>query len=122
MLTLQKTDSATIVSMPTGGSPIEDLLNKEWLLTNGRGGYASSTIAGCNTRRYHGLLIGSLNPPVDRIMTLANCLEMVIFNGEVPIDNNSDEKGRGRAFNLSTFEFDKNCKFIYDKWIKQRSK
>ena len=117
MLTLQKTDSATIVSMPTGSSPIEDLLNKEWLLTNGRGGYASSTIAGCNTRRYHGLLIGSLNPPVDRIMTLANCLEMVIFNGTAP--NNSDEKARGRAFNLSTFEFDDKFSPEGFKYIKQ---
>lgn len=66
-------------------------MTKEWLLTNERGSYASSTIAGCNTRGYHGLLIGSLNPPVNRIMTLNNCLEMVII--------------KGRAFNLSTFEF-----------------
>ena len=36
---------------------IEKALNKEWLITNGIGGYASSTIIGCNTRKYHGLLI-----------------------------------------------------------------
>lgn len=60
-------------------------------MTNERGSYASSTIAGCNTRGYHGLLIGSLNPPVNRIMALANCLEMVIFEGQ--------------TFKLSTFEF-----------------
>ena len=91
MLTLQKKDDITIVSVPTSGKSIEDLLDKEWLLTNARGGYASSTIIGCNTRRYHGLLVGSLNPPANRIMALANCLEMIIFNGKV--------------FNLSTFEF-----------------
>lgn len=91
MLTLQKTKEAAIVSVATGDRSIEDLLGKEWLLTNSRGGYASSTIVGCNTRRYHGLLIGSLHPPVNRIMALAGCLEMVVL--------------KGQRFNLSTFEF-----------------
>ena len=98
MLTLQKTRTTTIASLPINGRPVEDLLTKEWLLTNNRGGYASSTIIGCNTRKYHGLLIGSLNPPVNRIMALANCLEMIIVKGQV--------------FNLSTFEF--NEKFAPD--------
>lgn len=44
---------------------------QEWLLTNGIGGFASSTIIGLNTRRYHGLLIASLNPPVDRRLLVA---------------------------------------------------
>ena len=91
MLTAQKTDNDAIISIPLDKKNVEDLLTKEWLLTNNRGGYASSTIIGCNTRRYHGLLIGSLTPPANRIMALANCLEMVILNGDV--------------FNLSTFEF-----------------
>ena len=91
MLALQKTKGASILSVPIGGQPIENLLTKEWLLTNGRGSYASSTIIGCNTRRYHGLLIGTLEPPTNRIMALANCLEIIICNGT--------------AFNLSTFEF-----------------
>jgi predicted glycogen debranching enzyme len=89
--TLQKTDDALLISVPTSGKSLEDLLSKEWLLTNSRGGYASSTIIGCNTSRYHGLLVGSLNPPANRIMALANCLEMVIC--------------RGKVFYLSTFEF-----------------
>ncbi|NQT01168.1 MAG: glycogen debranching enzyme N-terminal domain-containing protein [Planctomycetes bacterium] len=83
--------SPAAVSISTANQPIEHLLTREWLLTNERGSYASSTIAGCNTRGYHGLLIGSLNPPVNRIMALANCLEMVIV--------------KGQSFNLSTFEF-----------------
>jgi predicted glycogen debranching enzyme len=91
VLTLQKTKSDEIISMPTDKKNVEDLLTKEWLLTNDRGSYASSTIIGCNTRRYHGLLVGSLNPPANRIMAMANCLEMVILNGNV--------------LNLSTFEF-----------------
>jgi len=91
VLTLQKTDDPTTVSVSIGNQPIEDLLTKEWLLTNGHGSYASSTIVGCNTRAYHGLLIGSLRPPAHRIMALANCLEMIICKGGV--------------FHLSTFEF-----------------
>ena len=105
MLTLQKTNDATIISIPTGEKSVEDLLDKEWLLTNDRGGYASSTIVGCNTRRYHGLLIGSLNPPANRIMALANCLEMVILEGEPHFAGSSQNKNSGKVFNLSTFEF-----------------
>jgi glycogen debranching enzyme len=91
VLTLRKDDNAATVSVSTGNQPIEDLLTKEWLLTNERGSYASSTIVGCNTRAYHGLLIGSMRPPVNRVMALANCLEMLIFEDQV--------------LNLSTFEF-----------------
>src|SRR5438874_2722463 len=49
---------------------------REWLLTNGIGGFASSTIGGCNTRRYHGLLIASLRPPVERIAMVSK-LDMI---------------------------------------------
>src|SRR5215472_10720132 len=41
-------------------------LRREWLVTNGLGGYASGTLAGVNTRRYHGLLVAALSPPVER--------------------------------------------------------
>ena len=83
MLTLRKADSAEIVSLQVGDKHVDDLLTKEWLLTNNRGGYAASTVIGCNTRRYHGLLIGSLNPPVDRVMSLACCLEMIVAESDV---------------------------------------
>ena len=105
MLTLQKTNDAAIISIPTGEKSVEDSLDKEWLLTNDRGGYASSTIVGCNTRRYHGLLIGSLNPPANRIMALANCLEMVIFEGEPHFAESLQNESPRKVFNLSTFEF-----------------
>jgi predicted glycogen debranching enzyme len=49
----------------------------EWLYTNGIGGYASSTIVGLNTRGYHGLLVSSLNPPVDRWLTLSRLDEVI---------------------------------------------
>jgi predicted glycogen debranching enzyme len=57
-------------------------LQKEWLETNGLGSYASSTIIGVNTRRYHGLLIASLQPPVDRVLLLAKLEEAIILNDQ----------------------------------------
>ena len=53
----------------------------EWLETNGIGGFASSTIPGINTRRYHGLLVAALHPPVDRHVLLAKLEETVFLNG-----------------------------------------
>ena len=108
MLISQKTDGVAIVSISTANEPVENLLTREWLLTNERGSYASSTIVGCNTREYHGLLIGSLNPPANRIMALAKCLEMVIFKGETrfcPALGASENVSPRKVFNLSTFEF-----------------
>jgi len=48
---------------------------REWLETNGIGGYASSTIIGMNTRRYHGLLVAATQPPVGRMVLLAKMEE-----------------------------------------------
>ena len=50
---------------------LESGLNKEWLLTNGIGGYSYSTIIGCNTRKYHGLLVAPLTPPARRHVILS---------------------------------------------------
>src|SRR5205823_4977066 len=49
----------------------------EWLETNGAGGFASGTVAGANTRRYHGLLVASLRPPVERHVLLSRLEEVV---------------------------------------------
>ncbi|MBP1910627.1 amylo-alpha-1,6-glucosidase [Methanolobus bombayensis] len=46
--------------------------SREWLITNGLGGYASSTVIGANTRKYHGLLVASIKPPVERILLLSS--------------------------------------------------
>ncbi|MGE5371743.1 MAG: amylo-alpha-1,6-glucosidase [Solirubrobacterales bacterium] len=50
---------------------------REWLLTNGIGGFASSTISGINTRRYHGLLVAALKPPGDRRVLVSKLEEEV---------------------------------------------
>ncbi|MCX6366620.1 MAG: glycogen debranching enzyme N-terminal domain-containing protein [Armatimonadetes bacterium] len=65
----------------------EELASKEWLLTNGIGGFASGTLAGCATRRYHSLLTVALDPPSGRRMSLLGGLdETVIIDGvEYPL-------------------------------------
>lgn len=57
-------------------------LDKEWLETNGLGGFASSTIVGLNTRRYHGLLTAALHPPVGRMVLLSKLEETLIAGGQ----------------------------------------
>lgn len=56
----------------------EESLKREWLDTNGLGGFASSTIAGANTRRYHGLLIAATQPPSVRCLLLSKLEETLI--------------------------------------------
>ncbi len=80
-----------IVRIPIDEADIANQLDCEWLLTNERGSYASGTVIGCNTSGYHGLLIGALNPPVNRVMALSNCQEIVVYGPQ--------------TYHLSTFEF-----------------
>ncbi len=54
---------------------------REWLVTNGLGGYASGTVAGVMTRRYHGLLVASLQAPIGRLVMLNHLLERVRLPG-----------------------------------------
>ncbi len=54
---------------------VEDCLRKEWIVTNGLGGYASGTIAGVATRRFHGLLIAALPAPLGRTMMFNHLIE-----------------------------------------------
>ena len=62
---------------PGEGRGWADLLTKEWLVTNGLGGYASGTVCGVPTRRFHGLLIASLPAPHGRLMMLNDVAEEV---------------------------------------------
>jgi predicted glycogen debranching enzyme len=55
--------------------------SREWLVTNGLGGFASGTAAGTSTRRYHGLLMASLQPPTDRTLLVAGVDETVRYGG-----------------------------------------
>jgi len=55
---------------------------REWLVTNGRGSYAMGTVAGTLTRRYHGLLIAAVEPPVARRLVLPSVQLEVYYRGE----------------------------------------
>src|SRR2546422_10225056 len=55
--------------------------SREWLETNGLGGFASSTVEGLNTRRYHGLLVAALPPPVGRAVLLSKFEETLFLGG-----------------------------------------
>lgn len=57
---------------------LDQALRREWLETNGIGGFASSTIVGLDTRRYHGLLTAALHPPGDRYLLLAKLEETLV--------------------------------------------
>jgi predicted glycogen debranching enzyme len=55
---------------------------REWLVTNGLGGFASGTVAGSLTRRYHGLLVAALKPPLGRTLLVAKVDEIAQYGGE----------------------------------------
>jgi predicted glycogen debranching enzyme len=60
-------------------SLFESASKREWLVTNGIGGYACGTMAGVLSRHYHGLLIAALNPPLGRTLTLVKLDETVVY-------------------------------------------
>lgn len=61
---------------------LEKGLQKEWIITNGIGGYASSTIIGANTRKYHGLLVSPLSAPARRNLILSKLDESIVLDGK----------------------------------------
>lgn len=56
--------------------------NLEWLETNGLGGWSSSTVSGAHSRRYHGLLMAAVVPPVERRLVLSSLDETIVAGGE----------------------------------------
>jgi len=83
-------------------SNFENAICKEWIVTNGLGGYASSTVLGINTRKYHGLLVAAFHPPGERRVCLAKLDEEVkIENNIYPLSANEFQNGifpRGYMF------------------------
>ena len=61
---------------------LEEGLTKEWIITNGIGGYSASTIIGANTRKYHGLLVAPLTPPARRFVMLSKVDESIEIRGK----------------------------------------
>ena len=61
---------------------LDKALEKEWIITNGIGGFASSTIIGANTRKYHGLLVSPIIPPARRRLILSKLDESIEVGGK----------------------------------------
>src|ERR1051325_6707336 len=59
----------------------EAAMQREWLVANGLGGYSSSSVGGANTRRYHGLLVAALHPPLGRAVLLSKLEETMEIVG-----------------------------------------
>lgn len=79
---------------PASGDPA--LRRTEWLLTDGRGGYSMGTALGVPTRGYHGLLIASMAPPIQRELVLHSLAETVVLDVGTP---------RERSIDLSSYRF-----------------
>ena len=97
-------------------SNVENAIRKEWIITNGLGGYASSTVLGINTRKYHGLLVAAFHPPGNRRVCLAKLDEEVkIENNIYPLNANEFQNGifpRGYMF-LKEFSVSPFPKYTY---------
>lgn len=94
---------------------LENGLKREWLVTNGIGGFASSTIIGANTRKYHGLLIAPLTPPARRYLILSKLDESLeIENQKYDLYTNVGENYISQGFNYQVeFNNDEFPTFTY---------
>ncbi len=107
---MTNTDLTRTLVEPLDELPYEPMPRREWLVTNGLGGYASGTVAGTVTRRYHGLLVASLPAPLGRVVMLNHLLERVRVPGSEPMwlgdedevagPNAADRAGRLAEFKL----------------------
>src|SRR5947208_705946 len=79
------------LDLPPSGPERQRLLWQEWLVANGLGGYASGTLGGVATRRYHGLLVAALPAPHGRWMMFNHLEETLVPPGGEPLslDNRS---------------------------------
>src|SRR5947209_5765741 len=83
--------------MPWAGKnarELEPLLTREWLVTNGLGGYAAGTVAGVATRRFHGLLVAALSGPLGRVMMLNHLSEQLRLPNGTTVLLGGEERAR----------------------------
>lgn len=69
------------MSMDISNLRVHELMDREWTAVNQLGGYASSSVAGINTRKYHGLLVAAMQPPLKRMVILSRVEDAVIAGG-----------------------------------------
>jgi predicted glycogen debranching enzyme len=74
----------------------ELLLDREWIVTNGLGGYSSGTVSGAITRRYHGLLIAALPAPLGRVIMWSHVSEFLKAGDEPAVSLGGEERAGGQ--------------------------
>jgi predicted glycogen debranching enzyme len=84
-----------IIGPGTAAGNPDAVVGREWLVTNGLGGYASGTIAGVATRRYHGLLIAALPNPLGRTMMLNRLAERIVLADGTSVSLDGQERVEG---------------------------
>ena len=92
-------------------------IEREWVTTNGIGGYAGSSIIGAHTRKHHGLLIASLHAPTERFLVLSKINEIIRINGKEYALAATQRKGgiceEGQKY-LQRFVYDELPQFVYE--------
>ncbi|MEY2489052.1 MAG: hypothetical protein QOC70_994 [Verrucomicrobiota bacterium] len=74
----------------------EILLNREWLVTNGLGGYASGTVSGAITRKHHGILVAALPAPLGRVVMWNHVSEFLRFEDGEVVSLGAEERAGGQ--------------------------
>ncbi len=94
---LTNPDVVVTRSMPwDAGMSRELLLNREWLVTNGLGGYASGTVLGAITRKYHGILVAALAAPLGRVVMWNHVSEVLRFDENDVVSLGAEERAGGQ--------------------------
>lgn len=91
-------------------------IEREWVITNGIGGYAGSSIIGAHTRKHHGMLIASLHPPVERYLVFSKLQEIFqVGSKQISLETNQRPGGNyeeGQKY-LQRFLYDGLPTFVY---------
>jgi predicted glycogen debranching enzyme len=116
----QRDPRRVLTNFVTGEAGIDPHLTQEWLVTNGLGGYASGTVLGPISRRYHGLLIAALPNPLGRFMMLHGLSERFRMAGKgVCFAGPPDIAGTTRTPMMTPVEFRLDCGlpiWVYEIW------
>src|SRR5918992_3053389 len=88
----------------TAADDLEPLVRREWLVTNGLGGYASGTLLGVMTRRYHGVLVAALRNPLGRTVMLNHLIERVVL-GDGTVARLGGEELVGRTLDVPSARY-----------------
>jgi predicted glycogen debranching enzyme len=107
MRNLMRTIQDPCPSAPDHAGPADVEQRREWILTNGLGGYASGTVCGLPTRRYHGLLIAALPAPLGRTIMLNQLLERLVYadgrSVNLGVETLAGRPARGREGRVAEF-------------------